>query len=388
MAIKHAFTSAKPDGADATLVQPSNWNAGHTIDGVTDNQLPKISGGTLADSSVSDDGTLVTSTKRTRVTTDLSGADVQHAGFQVLCNGVGLTGNDGGVQSFQQSTYNCTASGAQSIAVYAGNTCSRSAGANPLTNYAVFASCSGGQNNYSFYGNTGLLQNNEGALIGLTTNGLTIGSGAAASAGNVLAHVTTWTFDSGSVVNLGDNVGTFKVPTGQIDVGGSTSDGCQIHTKNTNAGAATAGIVVGLDTTVNAGQRGGFFIYRGAGGGYGGANQAGFVFSAGSDFLSGIAAGDLAIFNTTVGKRICFSADGSAYTMGAVLDANGEFIATRLRVGSPSGGTGAIWRSGTSSPEGVVTGNKGDLFSRTDGGAATCLYVKETTGGNTGWVAK
>lgn len=30
MAIKHAFTSAKDDGADATLVRPSNWNAEHT----------------------------------------------------------------------------------------------------------------------------------------------------------------------------------------------------------------------------------------------------------------------------------------------------------------------------------------------------------------------
>ena len=32
MAIKHAFTSAIADGADATLVRPSNWNANHTID--------------------------------------------------------------------------------------------------------------------------------------------------------------------------------------------------------------------------------------------------------------------------------------------------------------------------------------------------------------------
>jgi hypothetical protein len=29
MAIKHAFTSAVADGADATLVRPSNWNANH-----------------------------------------------------------------------------------------------------------------------------------------------------------------------------------------------------------------------------------------------------------------------------------------------------------------------------------------------------------------------
>lgn len=32
MAIKHALVSAKTDGGDATLVQPSNWNANHTID--------------------------------------------------------------------------------------------------------------------------------------------------------------------------------------------------------------------------------------------------------------------------------------------------------------------------------------------------------------------
>ena len=31
MSIKHAFESAKDDGADATLVRPSNWNAEHTI---------------------------------------------------------------------------------------------------------------------------------------------------------------------------------------------------------------------------------------------------------------------------------------------------------------------------------------------------------------------
>jgi hypothetical protein len=35
MAIKHPFTSAKADGGDTTLVQPSNWNANHTIDAAT-----------------------------------------------------------------------------------------------------------------------------------------------------------------------------------------------------------------------------------------------------------------------------------------------------------------------------------------------------------------
>lgn len=31
ISVKHAFTSPKADGTDSTLVQPSNWNAEHTI---------------------------------------------------------------------------------------------------------------------------------------------------------------------------------------------------------------------------------------------------------------------------------------------------------------------------------------------------------------------
>jgi hypothetical protein len=43
---------------------------------------------------------------------------------------------------------------------------------------------------------------------------------------------------------------------------------------------------------------------------------------------------------------------------------------------------------GTGSPENVVHATKGALYHRIDGGAGTCLYVKETATGNTGWVAK
>lgn len=46
------------------------------------------------------------------------------------------------------------------------------------------------------------------------------------------------------------------------------------------------------------------------------------------------------------------------------------------------------FKRGSGSPEGVVTGIVGDLYTRTDGGANTTLYVKESGTGNTGWVAK
>lgn len=47
-----------------------------------------------------------------------------------------------------------------------------------------------------------------------------------------------------------------------------------------------------------------------------------------------------------------------------------------------------VWKSGAGSPEGVVLAPVGSLYSRTDGGAGTTLYVKESGTGNTGWVAK
>lgn len=51
-------------------------------------------------------------------------------------------------------------------------------------------------------------------------------------------------------------------------------------------------------------------------------------------------------------------------------------------------GAGPTWQAGTGSPEGVYTAPVGSIFSRTNGGAGTSLYVKESGTGNTGWVAK
>jgi hypothetical protein len=50
--------------------------------------------------------------------------------------------------------------------------------------------------------------------------------------------------------------------------------------------------------------------------------------------------------------------------------------------------SGPIWSSGTGSPEGAVTAGVGSIYTRTDGGASTTLYVKESGTGNTGWIAK
>lgn len=53
----------------------------------------------------------------------------------------------------------------------------------------------------------------------------------------------------------------------------------------------------------------------------------------------------------------------------------------------PGAGT-VTWTSGAGTPEGAVTAAVGSLYTRTDGGAGTTMYVKESGAGNTGWVAK
>ena len=49
--------------------------------------------------------------------------------------------------------------------------------------------------------------------------------------------------------------------------------------------------------------------------------------------------------------------------------------------------TGALRSCGSGSPEGVVTGKVGDLYTDTSGSAGSTLYVKESGVGNTGWSA-
>jgi hypothetical protein len=90
-----------------------------------------------------------------------------------------------------------------------------------------------------------------------------------------------------------------------------------------------------------------------------------------------------------------------------IIEANGDFLygdgsvaPSDVEIGRTAAGawgfkTGTIFmigtlsiRTGAGTPEGAVTAPVGSLFLRTDGGAGTTLYVKQTGTGNTGWGAK
>lgn len=77
---------------------------------------------------------------------------------------------------------------------------------------------------------------------------------------------------------------------------------------------------------------------------------------------------------------------------GAQMHHYGDLVRLYDHAGTGGGvlqfGTGALIRTGLGSPEGVYFGAVGSLYLRTDGGAGTTLYVKESGTGNTGWAAK
>ncbi|MBE0539006.1 MAG: hypothetical protein IH620_04790 [Ignavibacterium sp.] len=110
---------------------------------------------------------------------------------------------------------------------------------------------------------------------------------------------------------------------------------------------------------------------------------------------------------TTNNHVYTFGRSGLSYAMDGVgyLSANSNGITARSDNGtfyltSTTGNRGALRFNRTSdayfadivigagSPEGSVSARVGSIYLRTDGGAGSVLYVKETGIRNTGWVAK
>jgi len=100
----------------------------------------------------------------------------------------------------------------------------------------------------------------------------------------------------------------------------------------------------------------------------------------------------------TVGGGYVERQDELAFSRGATTvlyldNANNVKVSTgNLVIGTSGKGVslpgGITWTSGSGSPEGVVTAPVGSLYSRSDGGLLSSLYVKESGSGNTGWVGK
>jgi hypothetical protein len=105
----------------------------------------------------------------------------------------------------------------------------------------------------------------------------------------------------------------------------------------------------------------------------------------------------------------CFGLDGLFVNYaGFASGSNGIKIGSGLRVKNPADGEMLLQNDsandffkiflgttskpavcqGAGTPEGAVTAPIGSIFMRSDGGAGTSFYVKESGTGNTGWIAK
>lgn len=340
----------------------------------------KASNGGESFDSISEGDTAVTVARRTIITHAMvDGDNNPHASLEVITTGTGISdAGDGGIQSFASQTYSTVGGPQQSIALYGGNTCSKSAGTDPLTNYGLLVSAEGGDNNYAIYSTAGDVHIEDSGNF----NG-------DLSVGGSLSCSTVFSVNpSTNAVVLGNNVQNFKIIPQSggalLGIGGAYASGGQVTLKNMNAGSTVSGMDIGLDTTVNANVWGGVFLWRGANAAFGGSTESFFAFSGGAD-MPGANANDLGIGNWTSGKRILFYSDGAAFGVTALLNAT-EFAGRTIRTGGSDvggSGNGASWRSGAGSPEGSVTANKGDLYSDTTNGD---LYVKTTANAtNTDW---
>lgn len=80
---------------------------------------------------------------------------------------------------------------------------------------------------------------------------------------------------------------------------------------------------------------------------------------------------------------------GMNFLQGITSALNGTMDVVAPGVNQITLGIGTNISAGPGSPDGVVSGNPGDLYLNLSGGAAVTLWVKESgVGTNTGWVGK
>jgi len=101
------------------------------------------------------------------------------------------------------------------------------------------------------------------------------------------------------------------------------------------------------------------------------------------------ASDDFSISNTTSNKTNSYSTTGTASGSRHQFNVNAVAKAVIDNKGIVVGASGNPFISaGSATPESAVTAPIGSIFIRTDGGASTSVYFKESGTGNTGWVGK
>lgn len=194
----------------------------------------------------------------------------------------------------------------------------------------------------------------------------------------VVPLVQSGTTKKVSVENILTSVQPSGNANGIVYLNGSkqASTSASFFYDGTKLGINTSSVTAIYGKTVQLGDgTGNNTIYMVANGGSGFLANVGTVFS-----LTGRGSTTLA-FGTNDVDRITVDLSGNTTLL------TGDLIISTSGKGITLPG-GITWTSGSGSPEGVVTAPVGSLYSRSDGGVLTSLYVKTSGSGNTGWTAK
>lgn len=279
----------------------------------------------------------------------------------------------------QAGTFDTTAAARYSIGSYSDVSSTISAGANALNNIGFYGNVSGGTNNYAIYTDNG--DNRFNVAGGTSTFVRNVAINGNATIGDAAgdAHTVNGTITFAHGVTMSSTLAV----SGNATVGDAAGDA---HTVNGTLTCANALVVNGTTTlgdavgdTVLVGSDYTQFAYLGG-------NGDTYVYRRSLNFDFYTDADTAGIINNigygggATRYRDLQIGDGKA---GVALYVNGS--EKSLRFGAS---TGPLIKSGSGTPEAAVTAPVGSLFLRTDGGASTTLYVKESGTGNTGWVAK
>ncbi|HEY3804348.1 MAG TPA: hypothetical protein VGL61_17145 [Kofleriaceae bacterium] len=321
----------------------------------TTNALAMWTGSGLGDSPITYDGTsMLSTTKSVSISGDLvlkGSGSPQGQQLLTLPNGLWIQNVNTGMTSTLKAfdvvltpSMDTTSSPLLAVAAAFDNRTTKVSGSNTLTNYGVFASAINGDINYSGYFDQGsFVVNGPATMSSIAMNG-SAGIGYGVSITNAEASRT-------------------KQMVGMRSEVAGTNDSTAATVSNYGImGEVSASRATGGNDVVNYG------VFASASGGQ--ENYSGY-FDEGTFQVQ-----NLAVFNGPI----------TASHTPASISATGSISASAVHIG---GANGPVWSTGTGNPNGSIVGSVGDMFTRTDGGAGSTLYVKES-GADTsaGWVAK
>jgi hypothetical protein len=321
----------------------------HAPGAMTAGTIAKFDGsGGLEDSTITDDGSIVTFTSTgtpsplignaklaqlwngqvlgNLVTSGTDGYDVQLFLVYGATGSTGHTSEAINFAPFMIAPVDTSSNAVQTFAIQAVNHAAKVAGSNALNDMTIESECSSptADKCYDYFSTTGLMRHDGDQNFGGTTSVSNLYTYANASVD----------FTQSATVNLGSHIQPFTLlgsssQTAAIGLGHlQVTDGTAIAIKNTQTNVATTGIDIGADSAINSIARAGLFLFRGANGGFGTANKTGLVRMGSAAFCTDGQAEDTCLFDWTSGANasIRLSTDGTNARSQVLLDGKGKWV--------------------------------------------------------------